>query len=83
MPSRNRSNTILEYAAAKDKGLVDKVYVTVLSQRYKDDLEAEIPQVDAFFGTRDLPALLKEFKANYKHEWSGERLLSHSAHYAI
>lgn len=76
-------NTILEYAAAKDKGLVDKVYVTgCLSQRYKDDLEAEIPQVDAFFGTRDLPALLKKFKADYKHELVGERLLSHSAHYA-
>ncbi|WP_162339966.1 30S ribosomal protein S12 methylthiotransferase RimO [Cyclobacterium salsum] len=76
-------NTILEYAAAKDKGLVDKVYVTgCLSQRYKDDLEAEIPQVDAFFGTRELPALLKKFKADYKHELVGERLLSHSAHYA-
>ncbi|WP_163381757.1 30S ribosomal protein S12 methylthiotransferase RimO [Cyclobacterium sp. SYSU L10401] len=76
-------NTILEYAAAKDKGLVDKVYVTgCLSQRYKDDLELEIPQVDAFFGTRDLPALLKKFKADYKHELVGERLLSHSAHYA-
>ncbi|WP_073096014.1 30S ribosomal protein S12 methylthiotransferase RimO [Cyclobacterium lianum] len=76
-------NTILEYAAAKEKGLVDKVYVTgCLSQRYKDDLELEIPQVDAFFGTRDLPALLKKFRADYKHELVGERLLSHSAHYA-
>ncbi len=76
-------NTILEYADAKDRGLVDKVYVTgCLSQRYKDDLESEIPQVDAFFGTRELPALLKKFKADYKHELVGERLLSHSAHYA-
>jgi ribosomal protein S12 methylthiotransferase len=76
-------DTILEYAAAKDRGLVDKVYVTgCLSQRYKDDLEQEIPQVDAFFGTRDLPALLKKFKADYKHELVGERLLSHASHYA-
>lgn len=76
-------NTILEYADAKERGLIDKVYVTgCLSQRYKDDLEAEIPQVDAFFGTRDLPALLKKFKADYKHELVGERLLTHSAHYA-
>lgn len=76
-------NTILEYADAKDKGLVDKVYVTgCLSQRYKDDLEVEIPQVDAFFGTRELPALLKKFKADYKHELVGERLLSHASHYA-
>jgi len=76
-------NTILEYATAKDQGLVDKVYVTgCLSQRYKDDLEKEIPQVDAFFGTRELPALLKKFKADYKHELVGERLLSHASHYA-
>lgn len=76
-------NTILEYVEAKEKGLIDKVYVTgCLSQRYKDDLEAEIPQVDAFFGTRDLPAILKRFKADYKHELVGERLLSHSSHYA-
>jgi ribosomal protein S12 methylthiotransferase len=76
-------NTILEYADAKDRGLVDKVYVTgCLSQRYKDDLETEIPQVDAFFGTRELPALLKKFKADYKHELVGERLLSHASHYA-
>jgi ribosomal protein S12 methylthiotransferase len=76
-------NTILEYARAKEQGLVDKVYVTgCLSQRYKDDLEVEIPQVDAFFGTRDLPALLKKFKADYKHELVGERLLTHASHYA-
>ncbi|MEX2514103.1 MAG: 30S ribosomal protein S12 methylthiotransferase RimO [Cyclobacteriaceae bacterium] len=76
-------NTILEYAEAKDRGLVDKVYVTgCLSQRYKEELEAEIPQVDAFFGTRDLPALLKKFKADYRQELVGERLLSHASHYA-
>jgi ribosomal protein S12 methylthiotransferase len=76
-------DTILQYVDAKEQGLVDKVYVTgCLSQRYKDDLELEIPQVDAFFGTRDLPALLKKFKADYKHELVGERLLTHSAHYA-
>lgn len=76
-------DTILQYVDAKEQGLVDKVYVTgCLSQRYKDDLELEIPQVDAFFGTRDLPALLKKFKADYKHELVGERLLTHSSHYA-
>ena len=76
-------DTILQYVDAKEKGLVDKVYVTgCLSQRYKDDLEQEIPQVDAFFGTRDLPAILKKFKADYKHELVGERLLTHASHYA-
>ena len=74
-------DTILQYVDAKEKGLVDKVYVTgCLSQRYKDDLEQEIPQVDAFFGTRDLPAILKKFKADYKHELVGERLLTHASH---
>ncbi len=76
-------DTILQYVDAKEKGLVEKVYVTgCLSQRYRDDLEREIPQVDAFFGTRDLPALLKKFKADYKQELVGERLLSHPSHYA-
>lgn len=76
-------DTILQYVDAKERGIVDKVYVTgCLSQRYKDDLEKEIPQVDAYFGTRDLPALLKKFKADYKHELVGERLLTHNAHYA-
>ena len=76
-------DTILRYVDAKDEGLVDKVYVTgCLSQRYKDDLEKEIPQVDAFFGTRDLPRLLKTLKANYKHELVGERILTTSSHYA-
>jgi ribosomal protein S12 methylthiotransferase len=76
-------DTILRYADAKNEGLVDKVYVTgCLSQRYKDDLEMEIPEVDAFFGTRDLPRLLKTLKADYKHELVGERLLTTPSHYA-
>ncbi len=76
-------DTILRYAEAKAEGLVDKVYVTgCLSERYKDDLEKEIPEVDAYFGTRDLPRLLKTLKADYKHELVGERLLTTPAHYA-
>lgn len=76
-------DTILRYVDAKDAGLVEKVYVTgCLSQRYKDDLEKEIPQVDAYFGTRDLPRLLKTLKANYKHELVGERILTTHSHYA-
>ncbi|MCC6701907.1 MAG: 30S ribosomal protein S12 methylthiotransferase RimO [Fluviicola sp.] len=76
-------DTILRYAEAKSEGLVEKVYVTgCLSERYKDDLEKEIPEIDAFFGTRDLPRLLKTLKADYKHELVGERLLTTPAHYA-
>lgn len=76
-------NTILRYAEAKKDGQVDKVYVTgCLSERYKDDLEKEIPEVDAFFGTRDLPKLLKTLKADYKQELVGERLLTTPSHYA-
>jgi len=76
-------DTILRYADAKEEGAIDKLYVTgCLSQRYKDDLEGEIPQVDAFFGTRELPALLKKFKADYKHELVGERITTTSSHYA-
>lgn len=76
-------DTILRYAEAKADGLVEKVYVTgCLSERYKDDLEKEIPEVDAFFGTRDLPRLLKTLKADYKHELVGERLLTTPTHYA-
>ncbi len=76
-------DTILQYADAKNGGLVDKVYVTgCLSERYKDDLEKEIPEVDAFFGTRELPKLLKTLKADYKHELVGERLLTTPSHYA-
>jgi ribosomal protein S12 methylthiotransferase len=76
-------NTILEYAAAKDNGKIDKLYVTgCLSHRYKNDLEKEIPSVDAFFGTNELPAILKKFKADYKHELIGERFLTTPKHYA-
>lgn len=76
-------DTILRYVDAKEEGIVDKVYVTgCLSQRYKDELEKEIPQVDAFFGTMELPALLKKFKADYKHELVGERITTTSNHYA-
>jgi ribosomal protein S12 methylthiotransferase len=76
-------DTILRYVDAKEEGMVDKVYVTgCLSQRYKDDLEKEIPEVDAWFGTRDLSRLLKVFKANYKHELVGERILTNPSHYA-
>ncbi len=76
-------DTILSFADAKKAGLVHKVYVTgCLSQRYKDDLEAEIPEVDAFFGTKELPHLLKTLKADYKHELIGERLLTTPTHYA-
>ena len=76
-------DTIIRYVEAKAEGLVDKVYVTgCLSERYKDDLEKEIPEVDAYFGTRDLPRLLKTLKADYKHELVGERLLTTPNHYA-
>jgi len=76
-------DTILRYVDAKEEGIVDKVYVTgCLSQRYKNDLEKEIPEVDAWFGTRDLSRLLKVFKADYKHELIGERILTNPSHYA-
>jgi ribosomal protein S12 methylthiotransferase len=76
-------DTILQFADAKRRGFVDKVYVTgCLSHRYKDELEKEIPDVDAYFGTKDLPRLLKTLKADYKHELVGERLLTTPAHYA-
>lgn len=76
-------NTIVQYAEAKAAGLVDRVYVTgCLSERYKGDLEKEIPEVDAYFGTRELPRLLKTLKADYKHELVGERLLTTPSHYA-
>lgn len=76
-------DTILRYADAKREGLVEKVYVTgCLSERYRDELESEIPEVDAYFGTRDLPRLLKTLKADYKHELVGERLLTTPSHYA-
>jgi len=76
-------DTILRYADAKQEGQIEKLYVTgCLSQRYKDDLEQEIPEVDAFFGTLELPLLLKKFKANYKHELVGERITTTARHYA-
>ena len=76
-------NTILDYAEAKREGVIDKLYVTgCLSQRYKDNLEQEIKEVDSFYGTRELPALLKTLKADYKHELVGERLLTTPRHYA-
>lgn len=76
-------NTILAWAGEKAKGNVDKLIVTgCLSERYKPELEKDIPEVDAFFGTRDLPRLLKTLKADYKHELVGERLLTTPAHYA-
>jgi len=76
-------NTILRYVEAKGKGQVDKVYVTgCLSERYKPELTLEIPEVDAWFGTRDLPKLLKTLKADYKHELVGERIITTPSHYA-
>src|SRR5881275_3670608 len=76
-------NTILEQVHLKQKGRLDKVYVTgCLSQRYRDDLEQSIPEVDAWFGTMELPLILKKFEADYKSELLGERLLSTPQHYA-
>jgi ribosomal protein S12 methylthiotransferase len=76
-------NTILEQVALKQKGRLDKVYVTgCLSQRYRDDLEQSIPEVDAWFGTMELPLILKRFEADYKSELLGERLLATPQHYA-
>lgn len=76
-------DTILRFADAKAQGKVDKLYVTgCLSERYKPELEKEIPTVDAYFGTRDLPHLLKTLKANYKQELVGERLLTTPRHFA-
>ena len=76
-------DTIIRYADAKTAGLVDKVYVTgCLSERYKPELEKEIPNVDGYFGTRELPRLLKTLKADYKHELVGERLLTTPHHFS-
>lgn len=76
-------NTILEYAAVKTQGGIDKLYVTgCLSERYKADLETEIPEVDAYFGTLELPALLAKLQADYKQELIGERQITTPAHYA-
>ncbi len=76
-------DTILEFAKAKEQGRIDKLIVTgCLSERYKPDLEKEIPDVDSFFGTRQLPDLLKSLGADYKHELVGERFLTTPSHYA-
>ena len=76
-------DTILEYADVKKSGGIDKLFVTgCLSQRYKDDLEKEIPEVDAYFGTLELPGLLAKLNADYKHELIGERLITTPMHYA-
>lgn len=76
-------NTILDQLELKRRGKLDKVYVTgCLSERYKNNLEAEIPEVDAYFGTMELPLILKQFEADYKAELLGERLLATPRHYA-
>jgi len=76
-------NTILEYVQQKEAGLIDKVFVMgCLSERYKPDLEKEIPDVDQYFGTSELPALLKVLGADYKHELIGERLTTTPKNYA-
>ncbi|KMQ71146.1 30S ribosomal protein S12 methylthiotransferase RimO [Chryseobacterium koreense] len=76
-------DTILDFVEAKNRGEVEKVFVTgCLSERYKPDLEREIPDVDQYFGTRDLPLLLKQLGADYKHELVGERLTTTPRHYA-
>ena len=76
-------DTILQFAQAKEEGRIEKLIVTgCLSERYKPDLKKEIPNVDEFFGTRDLPRLLKSLGADYKHELIGERLLTTPAHFA-
>ncbi|MEB3059469.1 30S ribosomal protein S12 methylthiotransferase RimO, partial [Parvimonas sp. D9] len=70
-------NTILDQVELKRRGKLDKVYVTgCLSELYRGDLEAEMPEVDAWFGTMELPLILKKFEADYKSELIGERLLS-------
>jgi ribosomal protein S12 methylthiotransferase len=76
-------DTILQYAEARKNGLIEKLIVTgCLSERYKTELENEISNVDAFFGTRELPRLLKTLNADYKHELIGERILTTPLHYA-
>ncbi|MBK8820753.1 MAG: 30S ribosomal protein S12 methylthiotransferase RimO [Saprospiraceae bacterium] len=75
-------DTIVQYADIKSNGGIEKLYVTgCLSQRYKDDLEKEIPEVDAYFGTMELPGLLSRLNADYKHELVGEKLLTTPGHY--
>jgi ribosomal protein S12 methylthiotransferase len=75
--------TILDYAEKKKEGEIKKLYVTgCLSQRYKEDLEVEIPEVDAFFGTLEMPSLLAKLNADFKHELVGERWISTPSHFA-
>lgn len=77
-------DTIFRYIDAKQEGLVDKLYVTgCLSHRYKDELELEMPEVDAFFGTMELPRMLKTLGADYKHELLGERIITTPSHTAF
>jgi len=74
---------ILQFSEAKKKGWVEKLYVTgCLSERYKNELQQELPEVDAFFGTKDLPRIIKHLKTDFKKELTGERLLTTPAHYA-
>src|SRR6478609_7793553 len=76
-------NTILEQVELKQRGKLDKVFVTgCLSERYRQDLEQSIPEVDAWFGTMELPLILKKFEVDYKAELIGERLLATPQHYA-
>lgn len=76
-------NTILQYVQQKEEGLIDKIFVTgCLSERYKPDLQKEIPNVDQYFGTTELPGLLKALGADYKHELIGERLTTTPKNYA-
>jgi ribosomal protein S12 methylthiotransferase len=76
-------DTILQYASVKQAGDIDKLYVTgCLSERYRNELAEEIPEVDAFFGTMELPGLLAKFNADYRHELIGERLITTPQHYA-
>ena len=76
-------NTILDYADRKTRGEIDRLYVTgCLSQRYKDNLEAEIPEVDDYFGTMELPGLLSRLEADYQHDLIGERFITTPEHYA-
>lgn len=76
-------NTILDYAEKREQGAIDKLFVTgCLSERYKDELRAEIPVVDDWFGTMELPSLLRKFNADYKKDLVGERITTTDAHYA-
>ena len=73
----------MKHAKEKDQGIIKKLFVTgCLSERYKDDLKNDIPEVDGFYGTRDLPELLKNFEAKYRNELLGERIITTDSHYA-